>query len=110
MGTQRSCFCNKSAKYLSDQNFVSFYIRMKILTLLFALFFCIQANSLTCWKCSEICSDKKHVKNFHDCTGCKWSSAEQETCAKESTTASKSTFQTELSQDLALTLPSSLKL
>jgi len=99
---------------------------MKLLTILFALSFCLQANSLTCWKCSEICSDKRHVKNFNDCSGCDWNS--KETCGEGVSHCIKINFPNgskwsnfviqlllylyflQLSQDLVLTLPSSLKL
>merc|ERR1711915_1015366 len=80
MGDIKRLFCNKSAKFIFIllRNF--FHIKMKVLILLGTLSFCIQANSLTCWKCSEICSDKRHVKNFDDCSGCDWSS--KETCSE----------------------------
>merc|ERR1712142_1451464 len=68
-------FCNCS-------EFCTSQIKMKLLAALFAVSSCMQVNSLTCWRCSEICSDKKHVKLFDDCNGCRWSSEEQETCSE----------------------------
>merc|ERR1711915_895519 len=80
MGRHKEAVSATRVQSICSSFAIFFKIKMKLLTILFALSFCLQANSLTCWKCSEICSDKRHVKNFNDCIGCDWSS--KETCGE----------------------------